>query len=204
MIRIVLAIFILSFLACSESAEQEASSVPTSLVDSDTGSTPIPVKLQALLSDLDTSKLREAKLVSEIPPFIMRFLDSLTTDFSIANPGDDWQETCTDYGTPVHKKVFDKESGDSVVQMSFDNNRPLPTRELIYFGYSSNLVLMSYYTGGFGKAEHVMIMRIEGDRVMDFWHQYILHDLTTRQQILEFLRTNRDRQWALSAGITYY
>jgi hypothetical protein len=134
--------------------------------------------LQPLIDNLEKSDLTEKKTVSETPIFIKSFLDNLTDSFSIANPGENWQVGC----------IIDE---------------PLPARQLIYFGLGSEMALMTYYTGGIGKSEHILIFKFNENKIIDFWCGNILTDVTDKTEIINYLKTNKDKDWGLNTNIIY-
>ena len=145
--------------------------------------------LQQLIEDLEKTELAEKKTVAEIPSFLKTFLDSLTDGFSIANPSEDWQVGCTSL-TMVDEK------GNVI-------NQETPKRQLIYFGLGQDLALMTYYTGGFGKSEHILIFKFKGNKILDFWCGSILTDAKNKLEILNNLKTKKDKDWGLNTNIIY-
>lgn len=134
--------------------------------------------LQILIDNLEKSDLTEKKTVAEMPVFIQSFLDNLTESFSIANPGEDWQEGCI-------------------------IGEPLPARQLIYFGLGAEMALMTYYTGGFYASEHILIFQFNGNEMIDFWCGNTLTDVTHKTEIIHYLKTNKDKHWGLNTNIIH-
>jgi hypothetical protein len=159
--------------------------------------------LQPLIDYLDTAELNEKKSISEIPVFIKVFLDSLTNNFSIANPGEDWQVGCTVIGKQIKKKIYDKTTGDTLIEIAFDNSQSLPSRQLIYLGLGQDIALITYYSGGIGKIEHVLILKFDKEIITDFWCGTIGSDIKDKDVILKFLKENKDKQWGLNSNIIY-
>lgn len=159
--------------------------------------------LQSLIEELEKTDLTEKKTVAEIPSFIKSFLDSLTDNFSIANPDEDWQVGCVVMGKEIQKKVYDKKTGDTLIQITFDNSHPLPSRQLIYFGLGKDIALMTYYTGGIGKSEHIIIIKFDNTTFVDFWCGNILTDVKNKAEILKYLKENKDKDWGLNTNIIY-
>lgn len=154
--------------------------------------------LQLLIEELEKVELDEKKTVAEIPHFIKSFLDSLTGNFSIANPNEDWQVGCSppieiDYST--QKKSIDPKTGDTTFTVSI-KNKNVPTRQLIYFGLGKGIALMTYYTGGFGKSEHILIFKFDNTNIIDFWCDNVLCSLTNKAEALKHLKENKD--WGLN------
>lgn len=161
--------------------------------------------LQTLIEELEKTNLVEKNKVAEIPPFIKLFLDSLTGNFSIANPGEEWRVGCTppmEIDNSTQKKSIDPETGDTIITVSM-KTKDVPSRQLIYFGVGHNIALMTYYTGGIGKSEHILVMKFNNNEIIDFWCGNILTDLTKKMEILNFLRNNKNKDWELNSNIIY-
>ncbi len=159
--------------------------------------------LLSLIDDLENTDLTEKKTVTEIPPFIKSFLDSLTDSFSIADPGEDWQVGCVVMGKQIQKRVYDKKTGDTLIQVAFDNSQTLPSRQLAYFGRGKDIALMTYYTGGIGKLEHILIIKFDNTKIVDFWCGNIMTDVSNKAEILKYLKENKDKDWGLNTNIIY-
>jgi len=135
--------------------------------------------LQSLINDLDQSILVEKMTVNEIPRFIKSFLVELTDEnFSIANRGEEWQVN----------DVADEE---------------LPFRQLIYFGLGKDLVLMVYYTGGIAKSEHILIFKYQKKNITDFWCGNIIKEITSKDEILKYLKENIGKKWGLNTNMIF-
>lgn len=145
--------------------------------------------LISLIESIEKTDLEEKRTVAEIPVFIMSFLNTLTDSFSIADPGKDWQACC------VSIAMADKEAvliGDVK-----------PKRQLIYFGMSSEVALMAYYSGGIGVTGHILIFRFKDNDILDFWCGTSLADLTTAADIVNYLEANKDKEWGLNTNIIF-
>ena len=130
--------------------------------------------LRSLIYDLENTKLIEKKTIKYIPNFIKTFLDSLTSDnFSIANPGENWQ------------------SSDLVIE-------ELPNRELIYLGIGGNITLLAYYSGGLGVSEHILIFKYKNKHIIDFWSGNFLKEVKTKNEILNYLKANVNKDRMLN------
>ena len=135
--------------------------------------------LDTLLVKLDNSELVDKNRTKDIPDFINAFLTSATPDkFSIANPGEKWQST------------------DVVMEK-------LPNRQLIYLGIGSDLVLLTYYSGGIGESEHILIFRYKDKDIIDFWCGNVLDDVKDKKGIVTLLKKNRNKHWGLNTNIIY-
>jgi len=143
--------------------------------------------LEGLITDLEKADLTEIKTIAEIPSFIKTFLDGLTNGFSITNSGEDWQVGCTSLTTV-------DENGNVI-------NEKKPKRQLIYFGLGQELALMTYYKGGFGKSEHIVIIKFDNTKIVDFWCGNILRDTNNKTKILKYLKATKDKEWGLNTNI---
>lgn len=218
--RILLGLFIIIFWACNNSTtQQDESTIDKKPTDNyvsnlsyvngaykiDTNSILSNNNLQQLIDELENADLADKKTVTEIPLCIKSFLDSLIDNFSITNPGEDWKVGCTspmeiDYST--QKKSIDQKTGDTIITVSM-KTKDVPTRQLIYFGLGKEIALMTYYTGGIGKSEHILIFKFVDNKIVDFWCGNILTDVTNKTEILKYLNDNKDKHWGLNANIIY-
>ena len=66
-----------------------------------------------------------------------------------------------------------------------------------------NIALLTYYLGGIGKSERILIFHFENHCVTDFWCGGVLADLLTKDEILDYLRDNKDKKWGLNTSIIY-
>lgn len=125
---------------------------------------------EKLIADLEKQALVEKKTIQEVPDFIWRFLDSISSDneFDIVNPGEEWKEGITNYGHVVFKNVYDPVKKDSVSVLSGDG-AVLPDKLLVYFGMSDNIALMSFVQGGTGPHPSILIFKHKNNKVVDFW-----------------------------------
>lgn len=142
----------------------------------DTGNILINKNLPTLLLDLDKAYLADKKAVADIPAFIKTFLDSISDDkdFSIANPDENWKSGCTDL-VVVNKK------GNVI-------SKKLARRQLVYFGLGKNIALLSYYTGGIGKSQHLALIKFQDEKIIDFWFKNDIIFVSTKHEILKIIR----------------
>ncbi len=151
--------------------------------------------LKQSIEILDKSALREIRTVQNIPKYILAFLDSIENGFEIANPGEEWQEGCIVTGKSVQTTIYDNKTGDSTILTSFDPTQPLPWRQLVYFGLGNEIALMAYFTGGFGKSENIVILNLKNEKVVSYWTASVSPEVTTKEDILDFLLVNKDKHW---------
>lgn len=146
----------------------------------------------ALMIDLEKSTLIEKKTMAGVPDFIKAFLDSISYDksFDIANPGEDWQVGCTtDLGNQIQTKIYDKEKKDTVMMISWDGiGKRLPSKQLVYFGLGKNIALLSYFTGGIGKSQHVNIIKFNSDKIVDFWFEMGIPFGSTKNELIKYIK----------------
>ena len=133
--------------------------------------------LNCLLSEIDTAELRQSDKKTDIPYAMKVFLDSLSLgEFRIADPNEEYQSGC----------------------IAFHN---LPVRKLIYLGLSSDYVLMSYYSGGFASNIHVMIVKLKGNKVIDFWCGYSWVEQADKSAIMEKVQEMKKKEWGVNTNI---
>jgi hypothetical protein len=147
-----------------------------------------------LIAEVEKQVLEQKKTIQQVPSFIWRFLDSISSDrkFEIVNPGEDWKEGITDYGHVIFKKVYNPDTQDSVPMLSGDG-AILPNKLLVYFGMSNTIVLMSYMHGGLGPHPNIMIMKHQNNKVTDFWYGSSWNDgiITSKSEIIKTLKSKR-------------
>ncbi len=188
---IIIGLFLNSLFSCSESPKQkkkikkvesinkisvQIKTPPKETYKIDTNNILTNKNLESLIRIIKKSELKEIKTVNEIPFFIKNFLNSITSDFSIANPEEDWNISC-------------------------DEDEQLPSRQLVYFGIGSNIVLMTYFTGGFGKSEHILIIKFNKTKIVDFWCGSSLKDLYNKNEILNYIKINKYKKMGLNSNI---
>jgi hypothetical protein len=146
----------------------------------DTASILYNQNLPSLIKELENTKLTIYKTTKGIPPVILNFLKcSHDGEFSIANPGENWQVT------------------DVVTEK-------LPERQLVFIGVADSIALMAHFSGGMGKSEHILIFKFNDKEVTNFWCGMVLTSLSDKQQIVQFLRENMNKDWGLNTNIIYF
>jgi hypothetical protein len=68
----------------------------------------------------------------------------------------------------------------------------LPSRQLVYLGVSPDLVLLSYYSGGVGLSQSVVIFRLQGHTIQDLWHGYVGGNPKTKAELLQQVRRKHE------------
>jgi len=134
--------------------------------------------LNAFIADLKKSQIILGRRVKGIPPMVKDFLSSFSKDkFSIADPGKNWN--CCDG--------------------SWDET--LPNRQLINVGADGKLFIIAYQTGGIGVTTHIILVRYNDDKILDFWVGIGKKDLKTTADILKYLVTNKNKHWELNTNV---
>ena len=124
--------------------------------------------LPKLLIGLQKDSLISYDSADRIPPIALCLIKKITNSnsFDIANKGEEFTRTDVD-------------------------DRNIPSRQLTYLGIGKEYVLMTYYVGGFGMADEILIFKIN-NKVEDFWTGYIsdykqIHD---KNHIIKYLNDN--------------
>lgn len=137
-------------------------------------------RLDTLLAALQQAPLVQAHSVQALPPVVTSFLARVTqNEFSVADPGQPYQAT------------------DMVEE-------GLPTRQLLYLGQGNNLLLLAYNKGGIGLSERILLFKLQDQKILDFWTGYVKGTLTTKQQLLDYLQTNKDKKWGVNTNVIYF
>lgn len=132
--------------------------------------------LDKFIKELKESELEEKTNKTEIPKFIFDFIIDITNEFTIANPNEDWQAGCV---------VFEE----------------LPRRKLEYFGLGSNVALMTYKSGGRGTSTKILMFYFENEKIIDFWCGSSLKNLLNKEEIIQHLIENKEKEWGLNTNV---
>lgn len=146
-----------------------------------------------LIVNLETQTLKQRMKIGEIPDFIWRFLDSISYDkkFDIVNPGEEWKSGITNFGRVVFTKRYDANLKDSVSVLSGDG-AVLPNKQLVYFGMSETIALLTYYKGGFGPLPNIIIIKHQDKKIVDFWYGSVFEgNITSKNEIIKSLKSKR-------------
>lgn len=158
--------------------------------------------LEKLIEELEQTELIEKQKVNEIPTFIMKLLKSLNEDFSIVGVGEEYTSGCTSVRYHTQIKKYDKKTGDTIIQNKF--GAPIPRRQLTYLGFSDNIALMTFYTGGFSKIQHIIIIKYKKTNIMDFWCGHSSVDIWTKNETLNYLKEKRLIEGGLNSNFIYF
>ncbi|WP_375437684.1 hypothetical protein [uncultured Hymenobacter sp.] len=129
-------------------------------------------RLDTLLRLAEDRALISYASAQAMPPVVAAFFQargSVDSPFVLA-----------DVGAPFEK-------GDAIL----DPN--LPTRQLVYLGVSPGLVLVSYYRGGVGLSQSVVLFRLQGQTIQDLWHGYVWDDAKTKAELLLQVRQSQEK-----------
>ncbi len=151
--------------------------------------------LQHLINDLIQEDLIERKTYQKIPVCVKSFLDSLSGEFSIANPGEPWSSGCMrsfDIDSSIQKKTIDPKTKDTLITFS-TKTKTLPFRQLAYLGIGNNLVLMKYNLGGWATYGQIVVCKFYQNRVVDFWiTETGYSESASKDQLIKILKNNND------------
>ena len=142
---------------------------------------------QTLLNIITTEVLKEKHSKTEIPAFILTFMESLSENnkFEMANPGEPWY--VNDIMGFTLSKMYDSQKKDTV-DIVTPSQKILPHYQFVYFGISKNMALLSYYSGGLRMSQNVVMLHFKNNKIIDFWcNNYIDMKASTKAAILERL-----------------
>jgi hypothetical protein len=133
--------------------------------------------LDELINTIKESHFNSFESKSMIPKFILRFLKATTSsNFKIASLNQSWQWGCVSNG--------------------------LPKRHLQKIWCSDSLFIMTYETGGKSIGHHILILRFNKKRIIDFWCGYYNNE-NNIDGILKLLNDSKNNtpefktRWAL-------
>jgi len=110
--------------------------------------------------------------VAFIPDFMLAFLRcSSKNDFSIANPGENWNAGCGELNG-------------------------LADRQLINFKMGNKFAILTYAIGGIGVTRHILILEFDQKEVVNVWSPFIfLSPELQDENMLEYLKTVEYEYW---------
>ncbi|HMC86592.1 MAG TPA: hypothetical protein VKI61_13790 [Chitinophagaceae bacterium] len=115
----------------------------------------------------------------DIPSFIKKQLDCWTRNFSIGNPKETFNAT----------DIYDEK---------------LPDRQLLFLAVNTELFIMTYLRGGFGEQTHMLFIKFHSNRIVDLWTGVSLQDLKSKNEVLDYIKTHRNKDWGLNTNIIYF
>jgi hypothetical protein len=176
--KIFLGLILIIFWSCDRNAKQGMNSC--GLFKIDTSSILQNKNLDNLISKLEKANLLTFTKTDSIPHFIKVFLDSCEKPvLRIANKGERWDAT-------------DQITGD------------FPMRQIIFGSIGQDIALLTYYKGGIGMSERILIFQLENSCITDFWCGGTLDDLTTKDQVVQYLKENKNKEWGLNTNIIHF
>lgn len=155
------------------------------------------LNLPSLTSFLEKDSLKKERSVSKIPFFIRSFLDELTGGFDIASPDEEWRAGCTfpiETDNSIVEEIVGSNTGDTLISAAF-NKKDIPARQLTYFSMGEKTAIMIYEKGGFVKTAYLLLFRLEGNEIVDFWSSGIGMEtsLDEKSDIIAFLKDVQDQ-----------
>lgn len=139
-----------------------------------------------LVADLKDENLIRKTTIEEIPGFMLAFLDSISINkkFDIVNPWEKWNTNdIMDLVIPNANKENENLTG------SIDTSKGLlPDKKLTYFAIGDSIALLSYHSGGIRARQHIIIIKFQNKKIVDFWFAaYLGLYANTRIELLQQL-----------------
>lgn len=143
-----------------------------------------------LIAALWKQNLIEVKKVSQLPVFIKTFLDLISpqNNFSITDSGQVFENGLMAPLEVTGKIQLFNKTLNNIVTYPTLGRKNVPNKQLAYFGYSSELALLSYYSG---RKEYSVILKFKDKQIVDFWYDYWAikdYDVNTKNDILNCLQ----------------
>ena len=134
--------------------------------------------LDGFVSDLQSQGFQTFTDKKQIPQFIQQQLSCLTNDkFSIANPNEDYRCCCT-------------------------SSQKLPRRKLLFFSKSKDIFLITYVTGGVGVSTTILMFKLQGDKIIDFWTGYGFPEFKSKDEVIKHIKKKRKTQFGLHVNLS--
>lgn len=113
-----------------------------------------------------------------IPNNVQKELVCIATEFTIANPKENYQSDCN---------VLEE----------------LPKRQLIFLAKSENILIMTYATGGIGTSTHFLFIQFDSEKIIDLWSGVGIGIIKHKsiEEIAEFISSQRNKKWGLNTNI---
>jgi hypothetical protein len=134
--------------------------------------------LDTFLYHLRTDTFHTSQNTTQIPHFVIKYLDRLSHGFSVANPGEDWQCCCT-------------------------SPRTLPKRQMEFYAMSKQTFMIVYKTGGRGVSTHILFLSLNNNSVTDLWEGLALQDFDSVKSVIAFIAKNRNKDYGLHSNFIY-
>ena len=131
--------------------------------------------LPTLLAKVEQDSLVSYTAVQHLPPAVATFLATHAHQARMADVGAPFAKTCA------------------------RDDENLPTRQLVYLGVGQEMVLVSYYCGGFGLSQRVALFQLQGHTLRNAWGGFVTDDPNTKAALLHQIR-HRQRTHPLNSG----
>lgn len=130
--------------------------------------------LRYFIADIKKASIKLSPKANTIPAVIKSFLTSYSkTGFALADAGSDWNCCC-------------------------DRDNSLPDRQVICQGTDGHLFMISYLTGGIGVVSRLILVKYNGDRIIDFWMANTTKALKNKNSIIDYLTTSKNEHFTIS------
>ncbi|CAN5701613.1 hypothetical protein BH11BAC3_BH11BAC3_36450 [soil metagenome] len=134
--------------------------------------------LDGFISDLQSQSFQTFSDKKQIPQSIKQQLDCLTKDkFSIANPNEGYRCCCT-------------------------SSQKLPQRKLLFFSQSKDIFLIIYLTGGVGVSTTILLLKLEGDKIIDIWTGYGFPEFKSKDEVIKHIKEKRKTEFGLHSNLS--
>ncbi len=136
---------------------------------------------------LETTDLYEINIKDSIPEKFTRYLKSIDSNFRMASEGQPWQAGCSPpmiFDSTKVKTYRDEKTGQLVSTTGYVEI-DTPIRKLVYFGQNKKMAALLYMSGGIGVMQHLVLFKIEGGQIIEYWHGSIRGDISNQEEILD-------------------
>lgn len=147
-----------------------------------------------LYKELAAQKLKESVNVNDIPAFIVDFLKqkSFEHHFHIASKCEKWMDTGAQPMEMKEVKKYDEIKKDTIMTLELVN-QDLPEKELNFFGIGKNIAVIALVKGGKKHTEELMVIKFEGQQIIDFWFNNKRTPSLSLGEAIEFIKNNKER-----------
>jgi len=138
----------------------------------------LDTNLDGFLSDLQSQTFQTFTDKKQIPQSIRQQLNCLTRDkFSIANPNEEYRCCCT-------------------------SSQKLPRRKLLFFSQSKDIFLITYLTGGVGVSTTILLLKLQGDKIIDIWTGYGFPEFKSKDEVIKHIKQKRKSEFGLHGSLS--
>ncbi|CAM1355440.1 hypothetical protein [Tenacibaculum halocynthiae] len=136
------------------------------------------INLDSFLTEFQNEQFVVDNDKKSIPKHVKKELDCIASEFSIANPKEEYQAGCN-----VEK---DK-----------------PKRQLIFLAKSKDILILTYATGGIGSSTHFLFIKYDSEKIIDLWTGVGMGIIKHKslKEISKYISSQRDREWGLNTNI---